>query len=243
MFFSCNNVNYQINNVELENIKVLNQSVKNEELEILIGPFKNKIKKLEKKIGYSLNSLSVRDGKLESSLGNFIADVLLNESDSLFKSITSKNIDFCLLNKGGIRGTLNQGNITQHDLITIMPFNNTSIVVKLSGLKVLELLQYLNIENIAHPVSGIKIEFENKKIKKVLIQNKKFNLNRAYYVLTSNYLQEGGDKMNFFKDPLEIYSLNTNIREELIKYISKIKNVKSELDNRIVRLKWIEDIF
>ena len=43
--------------------------------------------------------------------------------------------------------------------------------------------------------------------------------------------------MNFFKDPLEIYSLNTNIREELIKYISKIKNVKSELDNRIVRLK------
>mgnify|MGYP001210929317 CR=1 FL=1 len=237
VFFSFGSINCQINNITTENIKVLDYSAKNEELNKIIGPYRNKIKKLEKKIGFSENSLSVRDGELESTLGNFIADVLLKESDTIFNSITSKNIDFCLLNRGGIRGTLNKGVITQHELITIMPFNNTSTVVKLSGMKVLELLQYFNSENIGHPSSGIKIEFKDQKIKKVLIQNKNFDINKSYYVLTSNYLQEGGDKMNFFKNPIELYSLNTNIREVLIKYISKIKIVKSVLDNRIIRSK------
>ena len=237
VLFSFNSINCQINNINAKNIKVLDYSAKSEELNKIISPYRTKIKKLEKKIGFSENSLSVRDGELESTLGNFIADALLKESNLIFKSVTSKNIDFCLLNQGGIRGTLNNGDITQHELITIMPFNNTSTVVRLSGVKVLELIQYFNSENISHPSSGIKIEFKDHEIKKVMIQNKNFDINKSYYVLTSNYLQEGGDKMNFFKNPLELYSLNTNIREVLIKYISKIKIVKSKLDNRIIRTK------
>ena len=49
--------------------------------------------------------------------------------------------------------------------------------------------------------------------------------------------------MNFFIKPLELYSLNTNIREVLINHISKIQIVRSELDNRIIRIEWKEDIF
>ena len=237
VFFSFDSVNCQINNISKENIKVLDYFAKNEELNKIISPYRNKIKKLEKKIGFSENSLSVRDGQLESTLGNFIADVLLKESDSIFKSITSKNIDFCLLNQGGVRSTLNKGIVTQHTLINVLPFDNTSIVVKLSGKKVLELLNYLNIENKAHPVSGIKIEFQNQKINKVLIQEKIFEIKKTYYVLTSNFLQAGGDKMNFFKNPLESHPLNTNIREVLIDHISDLEIVRSELDNRIIRIK------
>ena len=235
VFFSVNSVNCQINKISSENIKVLDYSAKNEDLNKIISPYKYKIKKLEKKIGFSENSLSVRDGKLESTLGNFIADALLRESNPIFKNISSKNIDFCLLNQGGVRGTLNKGDITQHEILTILPFNNISTVVKLSGVKVLELIQYLNIENIGHPISGIRIKFKDQKIQNILIQNKDFDINKTYYVLTSNYLQEGGDKMNFFKNPLELYSLNTNIREVLIKYISKVKIVNSKLDKRLIR--------
>ena len=236
MFFSCDSIQYQINSIEVENTKVFDSSAKNLELDNLIRPYRNKIKKLEKKIGCSEKSLSIRDGGLESTLGNFIADVLMKNSDSIFYNLTSKKIDFCLLNQGGVRSTLNKGIITQHKLINILPFDNTSTVVKLSGKKVLELLEYLNVENKAHPVSGIKIEFENKKINKVLIQDKKFKIEKTYYVLTNNYLQAGGDKMNFFIKPLELYSLNTNIREVLINHISKIQIVRSELDNRIIRI-------
>ena len=236
LFFSCNNYNYQINNINGENIIVLDSIVKNEKIDKLIYPYRKKITDLQKVIGYSKKSLSVRDGILESSLGNLLADILIEESNPVFTKISSKKIDFCLLNFGGIRANLNKGQITQHNLFTIMPFNNTSTVVKLSGEKVLELIQYINKEKLAHPVSGIKIEFKGNKINKVLIRNKKFNIDNTYYILTSNFLQEGGDKMDFFKNPLEIYSLKTNIRDVLINYIMKKDTIVSKTDNRITRL-------
>ena len=102
------------------------------------------------------------------------------------------------------------------------------------GNKILELLKYLNKENIAHPVSGINIEFENEKIT-TIIGGEEFDINKSYYVLTSNYLQEGGDKMNFFKDPIELHELNLNIRDILITNIKKRKSLSSKLDNRIIR--------
>ena len=234
MFASCEKVNYVVSDVQGNNIKISDSLIIDNQLEQLIAPYRNELKRLEKVIGYSNQSLSVRDGELESTLGNLIADILMEECNPVFKNMSGKNIDFCLLNYGGIRGTMNRGNITQYDLFTIMPFKNFATVVKLDGNKILELLKYLSKENIAHPVSGINIEFNDEKIT-TIIGDKKFDINKSYYVLTSNYLQEGGDKMNFFKDPLKLIELNLNIRDILINNIKKRKSVSSKLDNRIIR--------
>lgn len=234
MFASCEKVNYLVSDVQGNNIKISDSLIIDNQLEQLIAPYRNELKRLEKVIGYSNQSLSVRDGELESTLGNLIADILMEECNPVFKNMSGKNIDFCLLNYGGVRGTMNRGNITQYDLFTIMPFKNFATVVKLDGNKILELLKYLSKENIAHPVSGINIEFNDEKIT-TIIGDKKFDINKSYYVLTSNYLQEGGDKMNFFKDPLKLIELNLNIRDILINNIKKRKSVSSKLDNRIIR--------
>jgi len=47
--------------------------------------------------------------------------------------------------------------------------------------------------------------------------------------------------MDFFKNPLEIYSLKTNIRDVLINYIMKKDTIVSKTDNRITRLWWKGD--
>ena len=172
---------------------------------------------------------------MESTLGNLIADILYEESNPEFYKITSNNIDFALFNYGGVRGTLNKGEITQHDLFTIMPWKNLATVVKIKGEKVIDLVDYFNNENLAHPSTRLEIEFINNKIKKILINKRKFDKNKSYYVLTSNFLQEGGDKMTFFKDPLELYNLNLNLRDLLIKSIENKKTIESKLDNRIFR--------
>ena len=210
---SCTNTGYTISKVSYEdNIKVLD-SIDDIDIELIIKPYRDKIKTLEKTIGFSKESYSIRDGKLESTLGNLIADILYEESNPEFYKITSNNIDFALFNYGGVRGTLNKGEITQHDLFTIMPWKNLATVVKIKGEKVIDLVDYFNNENLAHPSTRLEIEFINNKIKKILINKRKFDKNKSYYVLTSNFLQEGGDKMTFFKDPLELYNLNLNLRD------------------------------
>jgi 5'-nucleotidase len=235
--FSCTNTSYNISNISFEDNIKIKDSIIDSEIELIIKPYRNKIKKLKKVIGSSKESYSIRDGKLESTLGNLIADILYEECNPKFKEITSKNIDFALFNYGGVRGTLNKGDITQHDLFTIMPWKNLATVVKIKGEKVVDLINYFNNENLAHPSSKIEIEFFNKKVKKILINKKEFESDKDYYVLTSNFLQEGGDKMIFFKDPLELYNLNLNLRELLIKSMTNKKLVESKLDNRIFRSK------
>ena len=232
---SCTNTGYTISKVSYEdNIKVLD-SIDDIDIELIIKPYRDKIKTLEKTIGFSKESYSIRDGKLESTLGNLIADILYEESNPEFYKITSNNIDFALFNYGGVRGTLNKGEITQHDLFTIMPWKNLATVVKIKGEKVIDLVDYFNNENLAHPSTRLEIEFINNKIKKILINKRKFDKNKSYSVLTSNFLQEGGDKMTFFKDPLELYNLNLNLRDLLIKSIENKKTIESKLDNRIFR--------
>ena len=240
---SCTNTGYTISKVSYEdNIKVLD-SIDDIDIELIIKPYRDKIKTLEKTVGFSKESYSIRDGKLESTLGNLIADILYEESNPEFYKITSNNIDFALFNYGGVRWTLNKGEITQHDLFTIMPWKNLATVVKIKGEKVIDLVVYFNNENLAHPSTRLEIEFINNKIKKILINKRKFDKNKSYYVLTSNFLQEGGDKMTFFKDPLELYNLNLNLRDLLIKSIENKKTIESKLDNRIFRSEWREEIF
>ena len=69
------------------------------------------------------------------------------------------------------------------------------------------------------------------------IKQKRFDVSKNYYVLTSNFLQEGGDKMVFFANPMELYSLDLNLRDILINYIQSQKEIVGKLDKRIVRLK------
>jgi 5'-nucleotidase len=120
-------------------------------------------------------------------------------------------------------------------MFTIMPWKNTATIVKIKGEKVKELIDYINNENLAHPSSRINIVFDKKTISRIKINNKDFDIKKDYYVLTSNFLQEGGDKMVFFENPIELYSLNLNLRDLLIEYIKEKKIIEAKLDNRIVR--------
>ena len=117
---------------------------------------------------------------------------------------------------------MNKGNITQHDLFTIMPFQNIAIVVKLNGNKILELLEYLNLENIAHPISGISIEFNQNEIK-AIINGKDFNINKSYYVFISFFL------LKFIKKNSDAFLLNLKslfVRFLILSLFNAVPSVK-----------------
>jgi 2',3'-cyclic-nucleotide 2'-phosphodiesterase (5'-nucleotidase family) len=116
-----------------------------------------------------------------------------------------------------------------------MPFENTSIVVALKGEQILEMLNYFIAENKPHPLSGIQftISKTNQPIS-ILIQGKPLDMNRTYYVITSDYLANGGDKMDFFKKGTAKYDLNYKLRNILIDYFKENKTISASKDNRII---------
>jgi 2',3'-cyclic-nucleotide 2'-phosphodiesterase (5'-nucleotidase family) len=74
-----------------------------------------------------------------------------------------------------------------------MPFENTAIVVALKGEQILEMLNLFLTENKPHPLSGIQFTISKSNLPiNIQIQGKPLDNNKIYYVITSDYLSNGG---------------------------------------------------
>ena len=67
----------------------------------------------------------------ETNLGNLISDA--------FRHVLGADIAY--FNGGGIRSHVESGEITFNDLLNVLPFNNTGVVVEVSGQTILEMLE------------------------------------------------------------------------------------------------------
>jgi 2',3'-cyclic-nucleotide 2'-phosphodiesterase (5'-nucleotidase family) len=159
------------------------------------------------------------------NLGFLVCDVLMDE----MSSYTDQSLPvICILNHGGLRSTLNQGNVTVGDIYKLMPFDNTLVFVKLSAKKIFEIQHYLN-QSGGEPISGFHLEKDL-----IYNSNKKPWLEQEFYVLTSDYLLNGGDKMYFFTDYIELIETNKLLRDMLIQGIEKRKILKDVNEQRIL---------
>ena len=232
-FIACKKNSNAVTNTDWEQLSIDSTIPENEKIIKIITPYKNHLdNQLDSLLCYNPKYLTRTDGPLESSLGNLMADICFKKGNKVLKNQINKKADFILLNYGGIRAPIPKGNITLKNAYKVMPFENELVLVKLSGLKVKELLTYLFKSKNAHPISNISLKLNNTSYQDVIINNRKFNENKNYYILTSNYLQQGGDKMNFFKSPILLYNTKYKIRTALIDYFKETDTLKTELDNR-----------
>lgn len=236
MLFSCKNDPQHIVKIEGKLLPVSEKINSSKAIEDIIKPYKEKVEKeMNTVISYTPIDLVRTDGELESSLGNLLADMCYQRANPVFNSRTGKNIDFALFNYGGIRAEISMGEITNEHAFNLMPFENVLVVVELTSEKINELASYLIAGNRAHPLSK-QIKLTAHKVGyDIKINNKSIDNSKTYYVLTSNYLQNGGDNMNFFTDPLNLFSLNYKVRNAMIDYFKETDTIKVELDGRFSR--------
>ena len=205
----------------------------NKKIADIIAPYKKHLNnQLDSILCTTPKDLTRVDGQLESTLGNLMADICFEQGNPVFEKQTNKTIDFVLFNYGGIRAPISMGNITARNAFEVMPFENELVVVELSGKKVTELLHYLFVNKKAHPISKLSLKLNNETYQNVTINNVPFDEAKNYFVLTSDYLQEGGDRMNFFKNPISLHKTGYKIRTALIDSFKKTDSIIPILDNR-----------
>ena len=83
----------------------------------IINNYQDIILEGEKKIGYTSSKLS------KTRLGYLAADSMVEFTNS----------DFACLNTGGVRSTIDAGDITMEDIYEVFPFDNSLILVEMSG--------------------------------------------------------------------------------------------------------------
>ncbi len=175
-----------------------------------------------------------KSGQWQTSIGNIMADESLKRSNYIFKLRENKDIDICLLNIGGVRSIIPKGDVTTRTAFEIMPFENSLVVAELKGAQIMEMIQYIIAEKKAHPLSGLTFEIAKDGTPTTIsVQRKPFDISKTYEVVTSDYLINGGDRMDFFKKAVRLTDIDYKLRNVLIDYFKEVDTIVPDNSVRI----------
>lgn len=194
------------------------------EMDSMIAPYQREMRKeFGQVIGETTTALVV--GRPNSSLGFWICDQLIAKAkDSAF----FRNEPLvAFINIGGLRADIPAGAITVGDIYKVMPFDNRVVYLKLSLDKLPEMEAYLK-EKGGEPIGGFRLVNGSLQFPDSLAKNKKY-----FWVVTSDFLAEGGDNMFFFSKPLERFDTNLLFRDLIIEAVKKEKKITFSPQERI----------
>ncbi|MEL6391783.1 MAG: 5'-nucleotidase [Bacteroidota bacterium] len=217
------------NRQSLTEASVADESV-SQEVEEMIDPYRQELETaMAEVIGQVEEPLTLSAG--ESTLGNWVADLLYDEAKRLFPD---QPIDFAITNRGGLRiDEIPAGPITMEDMYRLMPFDNELVLVNINGVVMEEFLDYMVERWRGWPQSSqLRYRIEDNKPMAVTIQDTSPVLNRNYLVAMPDYIANGGDNAEMLADRPQIKS-GQLIRDLLIDAIKRRRVIQAELDGRI----------
>lgn len=210
--------------VQNEQVVLAGDMPSNSKLDSLITPYRDSLsKEMDQIIAQSNTDFVV--GRPGSNLGNWVADAIF------YQQTKNKRLSIpviCLLNTGGLRASLNKGSITVGDIYKLMPFDNLVVWAKLPKSALSDIEAYL-IKTGGEPIAN------------ATLSNGKLKINgwqddtESFWVITSDYLINGGDKMEFFKLRTEENQTGELMRDELIAVAKEQKILK---EDSVVRIKF-----
>jgi len=162
------------------------------------------------------------------SLGDLAADMLRRTaSENLGYSV-----DIGLTNWGGLRIPINKGPIRVGDIYSVMPFENSIVVLTFSGSQVREIANELAATG-GQPISGLRMRIEGGKAVDILVGTRSIKDDDTYTIVTSNFLADGGDGYKTLLNPIKRLDLNILMRDAMIRYINDRYNVSPTFDSRL----------
>ena len=179
---------FQIQALTVQEVKpVQDTSAVHANIGTFLAPYQDTLhSEFDARIATTPQALTV--SRPSSNLMNWCADAVIS-SQTANKRFSEPVI--CLLNTGGLRSSFGAGTLTLADFYKLMPFDNRLVWVHLPVSKISEIEKYF-LKSGGEPIANCS--FENGKL-----QIPSLLSSHAYiWILTSDFLANGGDQMNFF---------------------------------------------
>jgi 2',3'-cyclic-nucleotide 2'-phosphodiesterase (5'-nucleotidase family)/glucan-binding YG repeat protein len=181
----------------------------------------------------------------ETNLGNMIADAMLAKANEV------EHTDIAIQNGGGIRKSINEGEVTLGEVYEVLPFANLLVTMNLTGEEIWQSLEH-GVSGVATgegrflQVAGLKFKYDASKpvgyrVWEVSVKTADgyapIDLTKSYNVATNAFTANGGDGFTVLKDAKEegrIHDLFFVDYETLSEYIGKNSPVAPSVEGRIV---------
>jgi 5'-nucleotidase len=178
----------------------------------------------------------------ECQMGNLVADAMLDR-------VKDQGITIAIQNGGGLRSSIDEGDVTMGEVYTVLPFQNTLATFQLNGADIVTALengasQYDEIAGRFAQVSGLKYTVDpaadvDARISDVMVQADgewaPIDPAATYGVTTNNYMRGGGDGYaTFAQNGQNAYDFGPDLAEVVADYLGAHEGgYEPYLDGRI----------
>jgi len=172
----------------------------------------------------------------ECSMGNLIADAMLER-------VRDQGIEIAVQNSGGIRASIDAGEVTMGEVLTVLPFQNTLSTFRVSGETIVAALEngVSQVEEGAGrflQVSGLSYAFDvsqpaGARVSDVTVGGAAIELDRMYGVVSNNYVRNGGDGFAMFRDAEDAYDFGPDLADVTAEYLVENAPYQPFTDGRI----------
>ena len=166
---------------------------------------------------------------MECSMGNLVADAMLDR-------VADQGVTIAIQNGGGLRSSIDAGEITMGEVVTVLPFSNTLATVDLSGADIIDALEngVSDVENGAGrfpQVAGLKYTADltkpaGERISEVMVGSgdsfAPIDEEATYTIVTNNYMRGGGDGYGTFAEGDNPYDFGPPLEQVLADYIAEL---------------------
>ena len=159
----------------------------------------------------------------QTNLSRLICEALTAETGS----------DFTIINGGGIRASIEAGDVTLGDINNVLPFTNTIAVCEMTGEQVLEALEFgyslVPEENGGFAQTDLKVVYSRfaepgSRIRRVLLPDgTPLDPAATYLVTTNDFMAAGGDGFTMFGDVVQEGGL---LNEAFADYLAQVYPAK-----------------
>ncbi|CDN55331.1 5'-nucleotidase, ecto (CD73) [Neorhizobium galegae bv. officinalis bv. officinalis str. HAMBI 1141] len=213
-----------------------------------VAELKKPIEDMKKKVVGASDAVIDGDRRVcrakECSMGNLVADAILDRTKG-------QGITIAIQNGGGLRASIDAGEVTQGEVVSVLPFQNTLATFQLTGADVVKALEngVSQIDDGAGrfpQVAGLKYSFDKSKpagakVSDVQVkEGDKFvpiDPAKTYGVATNNFMRAGGDGYAIFKTGgKNAYDYGPDLADVTAEFVAAHNPYKPYTDGRVTDL-------
>ncbi|CUH67295.1 Trifunctional nucleotide phosphoesterase protein YfkN precursor [Thalassovita autumnalis] len=172
----------------------------------------------------------------ECQMGNLVADAMLAR-------VADQGIDIAIANSGGLRASIDAGDVTMGEVLTVLPFQNTLSTFQIKGSTLVEALengvsQIEEVKGRFPQVAGMTFTVDvsaevGSRISDVMVGGAPVDLDKVYGAVSNNYVRNGGDGYKMFRGAMNAYDFGPDLADVTAEYLAENAPYTPYVDGRI----------
>jgi 5'-nucleotidase / UDP-sugar diphosphatase len=179
---------------------------------------------------------------VECTMGNLVADAMLDR-------VRDQGIQIAIQNGGGLRASIDAGEVTMGEVLSVLPFQNTLSTFQVTGEAILAALEngVGQVEEGAGrfpQVAGLTFTFDlsqepGARVSDVMVMEDgamvPLDPSKVYGVVSNNFVRKGGDGYSMFVNAMNVYDFGPDLADVTAEYLAQNSPYTPAVDGRITQ--------